>query len=225
MPKIRVLKAADTEACNVVAIDRESLQDFPREAVNIEGSEAEALHSESLREAVLAEIRAEAECKVQEAYSEAYQRGWAAGEEAFRCSVAHAADLLEDAAQKIREARLAFLDSLEPQVLELSVAIAERVLSREVRTDPELIKSTIRRALLAISDRQQIRLRVHSADYDALREHQVKLLEEFPAIQSLEVCVDEEVSPGGCILESQLMQVDARWETLLGNVLESLTEQ
>jgi len=224
MAKAPVLKADAAESRNVVPIDRETLQEFPHEHTPGLLESADTLIPESLREALLGEMRAEAESRIQEAYTEAYQRGLLAGEEAFKESVGQAAQLLENAAKELTEARTAFLDSLEPQVVELATLIAEKVLAREPRTDPVLVVNTARRALTEIVDRQSIRLRVHPADYETLRNHQVTLLEEFAGIQTLIVEPDETIGTGGCVAESQLMQADARLDTLLSNVLEALLE-
>ena len=223
MAKAPVLKATEADCCNVTPMNRDALPDFPAAQFRIQDN-PDLMDPEMLRETILADARLEAERKIREAYDAAYQRGLENGEEVFRESVAQAAQALESAALQILEARKAFLDALESQVVELATLIAERVIDREVRTDPELIGNTVRRALAQIADRQALRLRVHPSDYEALRARQVTLLEEFSGVESLEIAPDDSVTPGGCIAESRLMQVDARMETLLGNVLETLTE-
>lgn len=223
MPKAPVLKATEGGCCNVTPMDRDALPDFPAAQFRM-ADDLDLMDPEMLRETILAEARMEAERKIREAYDEAYQRGLDNGEEVFRESVAQAAQTLENAALQILDARKAFLDALEPQVVELATLIAERVINREVRTDPEIIVNTVRRALAQIADRQTLRLRVHPSDYEALRARQVTLLEEFSGVEAIEIAPDDAVTPGGCIAESRLMQVDARMETLLGNVLETLTE-
>jgi flagellar assembly protein FliH len=223
MPKAPVLKATEAGSCNVTPMDRDALPDFPAAQFRM-ADDLDLMDPEMLRETILAEARMEAERKIREAYDEAYQRGLDNGEEVFRESVAQAAQALENAALQILDARKAFLDALEPQVVELATLIAERVIDREVRTDPEIIVNTVRRALAQIADRQTLRLRVHPSDYEALRARQITLLEEFSGVEAIEIAPDDAVTPGGCIAESRLMQVDARMETLLGNVLETLTE-
>lgn len=228
----KVFKATDPGAQRVLRVDRSDLAEFPKEEAirfDVKAAEngngiTEERDPAALREAVLAEARAEAAKRVQEAYTEGFQRGMAAGREAFEKSVAGAAELLSAAASAMREARAAFLDSLEPQVVELVGLITERVLQREAKTDPDLIHSTVRRALACIADRQRLRLQVHPDDLEALRRQKITLLEDFPGVEELNIETSEEVSRGGCVVESGHMQADARLEVLLNNVLDLLTE-
>ncbi|MBI2431649.1 MAG: hypothetical protein HYV26_02130, partial [Candidatus Hydrogenedentes bacterium] len=182
------------------------------------------VNHEELRQTLLAELRAETQSKVEQAFKEGHRRGLDAGRKEFLESTAHAAEALEAAAQAIREARETFLASLESQVIELVALICQRVLQREVRTDPELVQTTVRRALGKISDQQRLRVRVHPADRDALRRHRLTLLEDFKGIEELEIEADESVTPGGCVVESGFLHVDARIESVLANVLEALSE-
>ena len=221
----KVFKAGDS-AARILEAD---LAEFPtRENARMEQASdpdsVEGMSPEAIRQMVMSEARAEAAKKIQDAYEQAYQRGLDTGRDAFNATIAQAAETLNAAATAMEEARQSFLDSLEPQVVELATLIAERVLQREVRMDPEIIHQMVKRALMAIADRQHIVIRVHPDDYEALRSHKVTLLEDFDGVEELDVEADETISPGGCMIESQLMQTDARLETLFAHVLESLKD-
>ncbi len=226
----KLIKVFEPSTQEISDFDLDGLEEFPAEArVTLdlgktleEEEEEEEFDPEALRAEVLAEAREEAARKVKEAYAEGLGRGEAEGRKAFDQSIARSAQALESAAAEMSEARQRFIDALEPQVAELSKLIALRVLAREVRCDPDLITATVRRALAALADRQQLLVRVNPADLDALREHEVKLLEEFTGIETLSVVPDEAIEAGGCIVVSETMQADARIENLLSSVLEAL---
>lgn len=173
---------------------------------------------------ILADARAEAEAKVQEAYAEGFARGQEAGHAAFIESVGQAAQVLEQAGAAMAEARERFLGSLETELLELTKAAAERVLRREVRTDPELIRTTIRAALESLLDREHFTVYVNPKDLEVLREHDADLLGRFDAALGIEVVEDEDIEPGGCRVESEEVHVDARTDVQLQRVLDAMTE-
>lgn len=175
-------------------------------------------------EMILAKARAQAAQKVEEAYAEGLQRGTEASTERFAQAVAGSAEALGAAAQALQEAREAFLASLEPQVIELVGLIAGAVIEREARTDPELLRVTVRRALETLLDRERVVVHLHPADLEAMRAQKVTLLEEFDGVQRLDLEADESVPPGGCVIESELMHVDARLETQLERILDALRE-
>lgn len=176
------------------------------------------------REAVLSEARREAARKVQEAYAEGIRRGIEAGKAQYVQAVAESAGALRSAAAVLQQAREDFLRSLEPQVVELAVAVAERIVQREVRIDPEFVQRTVRKALEHLLDRERVVVRLNPKDLDGLRAQKVMLLQEFDGIRELAVQADTAVEPGGCIVETSLLQVDARIEAQLEQILHALQE-
>ncbi len=201
-----------------------SLIQYERAALEELGFTDRELPVETLRDGILDQARREAEQRVREAYDEGLRRGAEAGRAEFRQSVAECAAALRAAAGAVQQARRSFLESLEPQVLELAVTIAGRILQREVQTDRDLVRRTVRRALEHLADRESLVVKVHPDDLTAMRAHKVRLLEEFDGVQQIQVEADASVSPGGCVAASRLMEVDARLEAQLEAVLNALGE-
>ncbi|MCC6144392.1 MAG: hypothetical protein IT368_11355, partial [Candidatus Hydrogenedentes bacterium] len=170
----RILKSAHALNKDIVSFERHNLESA-RDPSDEDPGDRLPQDPDQLRQAIEEEARAEAARKVQEAYEEGFRRGEEAGRAAFDAQVQHAAELLEEASRRMIEAREAFLESLEPQVLDLVALIAQRVLDREMRTDSRIVLSVVRRALTQIVDREVVRLRVHPADYDALKNYRITL--------------------------------------------------
>lgn len=171
-----------------------------------------------------ADLKAEAEAKVRAAYEEGLRRGEAAGREQFLAKVGEAAEALTTAAHAMQQARAQFLDALEPEVLQLVLAMTERVLRREVRGDRDLIGRTVRAALEELTDHERVTLHLNPEDLEALRAQRVPLLEEFKGVKSLDIVPSTSVEPGGCIAESATMQVDARLHAQLQRLFDAMLE-
>ncbi|HNR30101.1 MAG TPA: FliH/SctL family protein [Candidatus Hydrogenedentes bacterium] len=219
----KVFKRA-ADAREIAPYEREPLEDLSRELLAALDSDSLNLDPAAMRAALLADVRAEAESKVREAFAEGRRRGFEAGHREFLESVAGATDTLAAAAQAIRLAHDEFLASLEPQVLHLVRRIAERVLGREIRTDPDLVARTARRALQCVSDRARVTVLVHPTDLDTMRTQEVSVLEEFKSVGELVIEADENVTRGGCVVETETLHVDARLEHLLEKVFEELAD-
>ena len=197
---------------------------YEREALHDRALDASEGNENLTPELLLAAARDEAEEKVRAAYAEGVRRGQEAGEAKFHESVAESAAALEAAARAMHEARDRFLDGLEPQIMELAVAIAEQIVQREVKTDRNLVRATVRRALNHLLDRETMIVRVNPADLEAMRNERITLLEEFDEIRQIIVQADDTIGPGGCIVESELMEVDARMSAQLDTILQILRE-
>lgn len=225
----RIYRAHETSASSLTA-SREMLEEFPDEPLPTEieeeaEPEEEQIDTEALREAVLAEAREEAARKVKEAYQEGLRRGEEAGEQAFRQEVETAALALDCAAQEMQRAREEFLDRLEGEVVDLTCGILERILDREMETDTELCTRLARRALEALVDEEEVRLRVNPIDRAALRKQRVQLLESFPALKRLQIEEDEKVQRGGCVAETPRLRADFQPRTLLDNLCEEIFDK
>lgn len=224
-----MLKFIRSETGGVTPYGRESLEEFPEAPDPAPNEEPDApielpFDPEQIRQEIMEAARFDAEEKVKQAYQEGLARGTEAGRERFLASIAKSAEALEAAAESIREDHENFLNSLEPQVVGLVKLLARRVLDREIRTDPELVQHTARRALSRLAGQYAVTLLVNPADFDAIRMHEIKLLETVPGVESLHVVASDDIQPGGCIARSEEMEVDARLENLLAQVLDALTE-
>lgn len=228
----RILKFVHSETGGVTRFDRESLEEFPEEPVAPAGGDAEGggavdetpLDPDAIREEILAAARVDAAQKVQEAYREGLEQGAQKGREQFEASLAQCTEALESASEAIQAAHERFVDSLEPQVVALVKSLVTRVIDTERRTNPEVLQQTVRRALEKLAGQYAVTLHLHPDDLAAIQAHEVALLDGVPGVESLQLVPSDGVQPGGCIARSESMEVDARLETLLGQVLDALTE-
>lgn len=226
----RIYKRHDSSWQSLIPITRDALPELqdarlvPVSAPEPEASLEPQIDVDALRQQVLDEASREAERLYEQAREAGYQRGLEEGKTAFTRKVEGVLEMYNRLVEELRRKREDFLDSLEPQVLALAKLIAQRVIDREVTLDDRLIARTVRRALAEVSDRQKIRVTVNPADLAVTRELVPELRLELPGIETIEVEASEQVSRGGCVVESELMRVDARLETLLTRVLEALSE-
>ncbi|HOQ88937.1 MAG TPA: FliH/SctL family protein [Candidatus Hydrogenedentes bacterium] len=226
----RIYKRYQSAWRSLVPVTRESLPDLEEsrpicpEDSPIEDAPVPSIDVEALRQQVLDEAGREAEQIYAQARESGYRDGLREGREEFSVRVQGVVETFERVAEELRLKREAFLDSLEPQVLALAKLIAQRVIEREIALDDRMITRTVRRALAEATDRQKIQVTVHPEDLAVLREFVPELRLEFPGIETLEIKTSDQVGRGGCVVESELMRVDARIETLLSRVLEALSE-
>jgi flagellar assembly protein FliH len=195
---------------------------LPGEATD-DTAEEEQLDPETIRMMVFEEAKEEAERKVQEAYQEGLRRGREAGEAAFNDRIAGIAEQLEEAVAAIARHREAFLESLEPEVVELVQMLARRVLARECASAGDaLVLEAAHRGLSGLADAQEIVVRVHPDALAAMREHRASLLEKFPDVVKLRIEADETIETGGCVVETSTQQMDVRPSVLLNQLIEDV---
>lgn len=212
----RIFKASEDTPRLLAPFERADLEDSG--LFNEDGEE----EVELTREMILEQAREEAAEKVREAYAEGLRRGIEAGQQEFAEYVAAATQALETSMGAMQEARDEFLLSLEPQMVSLAHAIAARVIHRVADEDRELILRTVRNVLPYFMDSERLVLRVNPKDLQILRENKGSLLEEVGESVKLEVRPDEHVDRGGCLAQSETVQLDARLDAQLEQLLDAL---
>lgn len=188
--------------------------DLPK-AAPADGTASEGVTSEVLQEAR------------QQAYAEGFARGHDAGGQEVR-------DALEATVRKTAEetaVRMAQLlhntrdhlkkseDQISRHILELACDLARQVVRQELRSDPGHLRPVITEALgQLVDDGQPATVRLNPADLAMMKGALQENMGNHPA----EFVADAAISPGGCLIESATMTVDAtiekRWSRAVGNL-------
>jgi flagellar assembly protein FliH len=116
--------------------------------------------------------------------------------------------------QDLAGTRRSFRAEAERDTVQLAIAIARRVLHRELSTDPEAILGVVMAAFQKLTARETHRLRVSPSDAAAIQEHRSRL--DLPP--ALEIVSDASLSPGSAIFETSRGELDASIGTQLAEI-------
>jgi flagellar assembly protein FliH len=108
---------------------------------------------------------------------------------------------------------------LEPLYIGLVRACVEKIIDGELRLHPDAIVGVVRNALRDARQQREIMVRVHPSDAESLQKNKPRLLEMLARAQTIEIRPDESVKRGGCVVVTELGQIDASLE----RQLEALT--
>ena len=152
-----------------------------------------------------------------EAFTKGYAQGERAGAEASARRGEAALRRLAQTIDELANLRSELLQKTERQVVELSLAIAARVLRREVSVDRELLIAMARVALERLGENTSATIRLNPEDY-AIIGAQAHLGEH----DVVRVVADPLVSSGGCLVQSDFGLIDAGIDAQLGEVAAAL---
>ncbi len=116
------------------------------------------------------------------------------------------------------------LASAERELVRLAVAIAEKILGREVARDAGVVLEMAARALAEARQRREVTLRIHPDDAEAIRGSHRRLLSALSRARALEVREDAAVTRGGVLVETEAGVVDGRLETQLAAIGAALRQ-
>lgn len=151
-----------------------------------------------------------------------YQQGHKEGRAEALKELSQAVQVLRNAARSYEVEKTRLIDAADEQSVTLALAVARKILGREIR-DGEAVRSILRRALAQAPARKALRARLSPDDLriiESSRDQLRKIGEPLP--EELLLCADPAIARGGCVLESAAGQVDARMETQLELIEQAL---
>jgi len=130
---------------------------------------------------------------------------------AERERVRKAAELACDFARE----RDQYLQAVEREVVELSLAVAARILRREAQMDPLLLTGAVRVALGQLASSTKVRLMVPAGELDLWNE----AIRALPGLaQRPEVVAGEGMRLGDCVIETEMGSIDLGVRAQLGEI-------
>jgi len=182
-----------------LAAPPETLQQAP--ALLIEQARAEA-----------AQILNEAAARVKEIERAARENATADARAAMVAETsAEAAGLRAQLARtldEVMELREQMATYAEHEMVQLAIEIAKKIVRREVTVDREIVVSLARVALSRLHNRVLANVRLHPEDYQYVAAHRDKL----GTVSTIKLIEDGAISRGGCLIETDFGDVDARIE-------------
>lgn len=133
---------------------------------------------------------------------------------------------------EVKNAITAFLSAkqevfeyIAPDILEISVDIAKKIIKREIQQDPSLILNNILEILKGLSKEEtKITLRVNPQQVALLKTELPELMSTAGLDAKVLVVPDEELMEGGCMVTTTNGVIDATIETQLSVISEALKE-
>jgi len=114
-----------------------------------------------------------------------------------------------------------FYARAEPEVVRLALAVARKIIGAELAASPDTVLKIVREALSSGRRARHIAITVHVSDAANVRSNLAKL--ELAPSCEVDVLAADSVAPGGCVIESEFGIIDARLETQLRIIEQSLT--
>ncbi|MCL6471320.1 MAG: hypothetical protein K6T91_00700 [Firmicutes bacterium] len=164
----------------------------------------------------------EAERRVRQIEHEAYQKGYQEGLDSARAEISKALDTIISIAKQAAEEKWRVINSVEENIVNLAVEIAEKIVCEQVTVDPRVIVNVARKALMVAAEREHIEIRVSPDDLEIMRAHKDELMSIADRIEKIEIIADRRIKRGGCILETSAGNVDARVQSQLYQVEQAL---
>lgn len=181
------------------------------EAKQTADKQLEALREE--RERALAEAR---NLGKEEGREEGYQDG--------KAEVERLVEQLHSIINAAIAKRTEIIEESETQLVNLVLLIAKKVVKVISENQKNVVVNNVIQALRKLKTRGAVAIRVNLADVKLASEHVKDFVRMVENVRSVTVLEDSTVDPGGCIIETDFGQIDARISSQLHEIEERIIE-
>ncbi len=122
------------------------------------------------------------------------------------------------------ERREEMINEAETQMIDLVLLISRKVVKVISENQKNVVVNNIVQALRKLKSRGDVAVRVNLADLDLATEHTRDFMRMVENVKSITVLEDTSVDPGGCIIETDFGQIDARITSQLKEIEEKILE-
>jgi flagellar assembly protein FliH len=170
----------------------------------------------------------DAKVKGVEIEKQAYEKGLQEGRIQGKNEIKSQASLIIEGIENVLKEITAYKDDFpkiyEREVIGLIKEISKKVVHVEARVDERVILKNIYQAFDILSDRVGVKLNINPDDLDFVNENRPEFFSNVKGLQSISIEADTDVERGGCFIETEYGNVDARIQTQLERVEASLEE-
>jgi flagellar assembly protein FliH len=214
----------EVEEVKEVLIDTSMMDELIASARN-EASDIVA-EAKMLSEQSLHDANQQVEQIKQQAYAEGYEKGAVEGkqivldemQQILHEAVENAQRVVDNAGKEAKEMILA----AERQIVDIALAVASKILAREIEENPFVVLPIVKAALEKVRDQEQIVVRVGVEDFDAVLHAKQDLQIMIGREHDLKIMADRTIEAGSCVIDTSYGMVDARMDTQFESLKKAL---
>jgi len=155
----------------------------------------------------------------------AYERGRCDGENALSAQLLQQrnemVELQNGVVASLRQSVPQVIKETESALITLALEVAQKIIAG-LPVSSEMVEAVVREAVRQIEDAAEITIQLHPEDLALLRKHNSPILNGVPEAGPLRFSSSAEVTRGGCLVQTRFGLIDARRETKLEQLRQTL---
>ena len=159
---------------------------------------------------------------------EAEEKGRLAGRETGyaegRAEVTRLIERMQTVLERAQDKRVEILSETEQEIIDLVLLISRKVIKVISENQRNVVVSNVVQALRKVKGRGNIIIRVNMSDVKLTTEHMKDFIQLLEGAKSIQVAEDSSVDPGGCIIETDFGEIDARIASQLAELEAKILE-
>ena len=218
----RIISEAEEAAFREVKRKTDEAQTFKRKAQD----EAEKIIAEAKEKAkqIESDVRAAFEQERREAEEQGRSAGHEAGFVEGKSEVERLVQRTQTVLQRAQDKRTEILEETEQEIINLVLLIARKVIKVISENQRNVVISNVVQALRKVKGRGNVIIRVNMADLKLSTEHLKDFINLVEGAKSVQIVEDSTIDEGGCVIETDFGEIDARIASQLAELETKILE-
>ncbi len=218
----RIVKEAEQAAFDEVRRKNDQAKKVRQEAED----QARAIVEQARQEA--ARVEQEARDRVaaleKETSNKGFEEGRQAGFQTGEAEVKRLVERLHVVLTSAIEKRNQIIEETESQLINLVLQISQKVIKVLSENQKNVVINNVIQSLRKLKSRGDVVIRVNLADLELTTQHTQDFLKSVENVKSITVLEDSTVDKGGCVIETDFGEIDARISSQLQEIEERILE-
>lgn len=193
-----------------VDMDPVCMDDGPAPAVTETASEDKAPSVDEIKEA---------------AFQKGFLEGKKVGFESGSKKAGSVVDSLNQVLKQLENVRQEIYEGIEKEVARLALLIARKIVCHEIKTNQETVACVAREALSRVNNPAKIKIKLNPDDLQFIKDTQFQLSHFFNNVDNIHFEAEASIESGGCLIETDRGDIDARIEKQFQAIEESFQTQ
>ncbi len=220
--KNRMLEEAEAAAFEIVKKEKEQATQIRIEAEKeaqkiLAQAEASAKQHEAETQQKLKSLE---ESSRKTGFAQGYEEGYATGKE----EVERLVERIHVIMDKIIAKRQEIIENSETQVVQLVLLVAKKVVKVISENQRNVVINNVLQGLRKLKTRGDVVVRVNLEDLKVTSDHVKEFLKLVENVKSITVMEDSTVDLGGCVIETDFGEIDARISSQFREIEEKILE-
>jgi len=148
----------------------------------------------------------------EKAYAKGFARGEKAGIESGNEKIELVVNSINKGLSELIKIRQEIYLETEQEIVKLAMKIARKIVCNEIRVNKDTVVNVVKEALKKVEGNEKVKVKLSSKDLQFIKSEKPAIIDKITNIENVGFEMDESIPDGGCIIETESGDIDARIE-------------
>ena len=148
----------------------------------------------------------------EKAYAKGFARGEKAGIESGNEKIESVVNRINKGLSELRKIRQDIYLETEQEIVKLAMAIARKIVCNEIRVNKNAVVNVVKEAVKKVDGSERVKVKLSIKDFQFIKNEKPAIIDKITNIENVGFEMDESIPDGGCIIEMESGDIDARIE-------------